>query len=403
MHHPPSETDRDRATDWLVVAAASTVQAIMAFAGMTLATMGPKVAAELDVPPAFIGYQISLVFGSGIVTSLFAGALIRRWGACRTSQVSLLMGATGCALTAVPDVATVAAASVLIGLAYGFTNPSGSHLLNRFGGRRHRNLVFSVKQAGVPLGAMVAGLVVPGTAVAVGWQCVPLAVAGLLLALTMVLQRRRRVWDDDREADGGARENPFAGLRLIIGRRPLRWLSLTGLCFTMVQLCLTGFLVTLLVEDLDFSLVEAGFVLSMVQVAAVGGRLGWGWLADRLQGGPVVLVGLGLGMTGAALCTAMLSAAWPTLLVQACFMVFGLTAIGWNGVFYAELARLSPSRQVGTVTGGALAVTYAGILIGPSLFALIHGGMDSYTATFGWVALAAVAGTGFAALGRIRP
>ena len=186
-------------TRWLVVAATSTVQAIMAFAGMTLATVAPEVARALDIPPSLIGYQFSLVFGCGIFTSLFAGTLIRRWGACRTTQASLLLGGTGCALTAVPHLATVGAASIVIGCAYGVTNPSASHLLSRFAAPRHRNLVFSIKQAGVPLGGILAGIIAPPMALSLGWQSVPLAVAAAVFVVMAALQFRRRAWDDDRD------------------------------------------------------------------------------------------------------------------------------------------------------------------------------------------------------------
>jgi hypothetical protein len=42
-----------------VVTATSTVQAIMVFAGMMLATVAPEVAKPLDIPPSLICYQFS--------------------------------------------------------------------------------------------------------------------------------------------------------------------------------------------------------------------------------------------------------------------------------------------------------------------------------------------------------
>ena len=385
-------------TRWSVVTATSTVQAVMAFAGMTLASVAPEVAKALDVPPSLIGYQFSLVFGSGIFTSLFAGTLIRRWGACRTTQASLLLGGTGCALTAVPHLATVGAASIVIGCAYGVTNPSASHLLSRFAAPRHRNLVFSVKQAGVPLGGILAGIIAPPMALSLGWQSVPLAVAAAVFVVMAALQFRRRAWDDDRDPRGRLRESPLAGLTMIMRRPTLRWLSFTAVCYLVAQLCLTGFLVTLLVEEIGFTLIAAGFLLSLVQAGAVAGRLSWGLLADRLGDGRAVLFWIGLSMTVLALFTTQLSQSWPLVAVQTMFIVFGLTAIGWNGVYYAEIARLSPLGQVGTVTGGSLAISYIGVLIGPSLFSLAYEGIGSYTATFGLLALLSAAGALFAAL-----
>ena len=52
-------------------------------------------------------------------------------------------------------------------------------------------------------------------------------------------------------------------------------------------------------------------------------------------------------------------------------LAFGATASGWNGVYLAEVARLAPSGQAGSATGGALAFTYAGVVAGPPLFATV--------------------------------
>ena len=49
---------------------------------------------------------------------------------------------------------------------------------------------------------------------------------------------------------------------------------------------------------------------------------------------------------------------------------FGLTASGWNGVFLAEVARLSPGAEAAT-TGALLMVSYAGLVAGPMLFPLL--------------------------------
>ena len=47
--------------------------------------------------------------------------------------------------------------------------------------------------------------------------------------------------------------------------------------------------------------------------------------------------------------------------------LFGATAIGWNGVQLAEVARLAPPGTAGEVTGATGFVTFAGVVIGPPL------------------------------------
>jgi len=61
---------------------------------------------------------------------------------------------------------------------------------------------------------------------------------------------------------------------------------------------------------------------------------------------------------------------------------FGGTAIGWNGVYLAEIARKAPPGKAGLATGGALFFTYFGVLLGPPAFAfLVEGGLG-YPAAF---------------------
>ena len=74
------------------------------------------------------------------------------------------------------------------------------------------------------------------------------------------------------------------------------------------------------------------------------------------------------------------------------FLAFGFSAVGWNGVFLAQVAKLSVSSQVGLATGGALFFTFAGVLFGPAAFAVLYKALASYTLTFSLLAAVAAAG-----------
>ena len=103
-----------------------------------------------------------------VVGSLSAGAMVDRWGAIRTSQGALLVSAAGLALGALLPGALIVAA-LLIGLGYGPITPASSHVLIRTTPPERRNLVFSVKQTGVPLGVALSGFCIPPLAAATGW------------------------------------------------------------------------------------------------------------------------------------------------------------------------------------------------------------------------------------------
>jgi hypothetical protein len=47
-----------------------------------------------------------------------------------------------------------------------------------------------------------------------------------------------------------------------------------------------------------------------------------------------------------AMATLTTSPEWPRwLLIRLCFDSFGATAVGWNGVFLAEVARIAPRLE----------------------------------------------------------
>ena len=69
-------------------------------------------------------------------------------------------------------------------------------------------------------------------------------------------------------------------------------------------------------------------------------------------------------------------------------MLFGATAIGWNGVYLAEVARLSPAGQAGVLTGGTLFFTYFGVVAGPPAFAALVGASGSFA--LGYAAIGSV-------------
>jgi hypothetical protein len=87
-------------------------------------------------------------------------------------------------------------------------------------------------------------------------------------------------------------------------------------------------------------------------------------------------------MSAGAVLTAAIAPQWPTAAVLVVSLVFGATAVGWNGVFLAEVAHIVPSREAGAATGASLAMTYAGVVVLPLLFLAIVRLSDSYAAAY---------------------
>jgi MFS family permease len=365
------------------LAAMLAVQALVSVSGMAVPVLAPLAAADLGLPAHLVGYYVSVTYGMAATAGLVSGGFIARYGALRVSQACLVFSAAAMALASAGGLPALAAAALVMGLGYGPATPASSHVLARVTPREWMNLVFSLKQTGVPLGNALAGAILPALGLLVGWRLAALAAGLVCLALALALQPLRPRFDHERQVGlrFSWRAQLAAPLGLVLRTPAIRRLSLTSLAYSGMQVCLGAFLVTFL-ESLGMPLVAAGFALSASQVAAVVGRTVWGVVADRLVPPRLVLGGLGLGMTAAALLIGQVSAAWPYLLVVVVCVAMGGTAVAWNGVLLAQLARLAPPGRAAEVTGASAFFMFGGVMIAPAVFSALLSATHSYALAF---------------------
>ena len=144
------------------VAAFLAFQTIASLAAQTPPVIATEIAADVQgVSAAQAGLFTGIVFAFSILASLATGGLIRRFGALRASQIALCLSATAYAMLALGAPAALLCAAVMLGLSYGPITPAGSHALAMVAPERSRAAIFSAKQAGVPLGVALAGLIAP--------------------------------------------------------------------------------------------------------------------------------------------------------------------------------------------------------------------------------------------------
>ena len=90
-----------------------------------------------------------------------------------------------------------------------------------------------------------------------------------------------------------------------------------------------------------------------------------------------------MGLSASAIC--FVNSEFSITLVYVLAFFFGASAVGWNGVYIAEVARIAPTGQTGMATGGSLAMTYSGVVLLPTSFWLIYLITNSYI--WGFLAL----------------
>lgn len=369
-----------------VIALTTAAQVASVTASSVFPVIAPELASRLGVEPSLVGYQVSLIYGTAMLASPFMGALVPRVGAARATQIGLGAGMAAMLIAMTSELLAFAAASVLVGLGLSVMPAASSHLLFRFTAPQNRNLIFSLKQTGIPLGWMLMAALAPAITLVAGWRGALAAVLALLFVTTVGIQPWRSRWDDDRGTQAAVRQSVLEGLRVVWRYPALRRLSAMSACYTFVQLCVVSFAVTMLVQEAGYSLVAAGFLLSLTHMLGVVGRVLWGWIADAMRDGPRVLAALGLAMSACCIAMAFVSAAWPAWALTVLFAAFGSTGVAWNGIFLAEAARCAPRGQVSAAVGGAMVWNFGGVLAGPALFATAYSWLGSYALGFGLLA-----------------
>ena len=361
-----------------------------------LPTLAPEVARTYGIPAVWVGYQFSLASACMAISLLFLGSASRRWGAGRVVQTGMSLVGLALILILIPHVTALIGAAVVMGLGYGLIMPANSHLMMRFTARANLNMVFSIQQTGIPLGAILAATAAPLIAVTIGWRWAIGGLALIVFLLVALIASQRARWDDDRDPRASLPRNPFAGAAIVFASPRLRNLSISGFCFSGAQFCVATFTVVALVEQLGYGLVQAGLMLSLSQVSGIVCRLYGGWMADRLNDSIAVLAWLASMLALFGFASLWLDPDWPLVVVCLLFAGYGAATVGWPGAYLAEVARLCPPGQVATGTSGSLLFTNVGKTLTPLAFAAIQAQTQSYGTAFGimgvlgviaWIAL----------------
>lgn len=287
-------------------------------------------------------------------------------------------------LAIAPDRTVLLLAAFFAGIAYGGVNPPTNVVV---AGQLSRRLGFflSLKQSGVPLGGLLAGLALPSVAIASGWRvavALACAVCAVVAAFTPLLRNARTIYSAPRRR------------RRRTTRREVTALSAFGFVMAGSQWVFLTYLVLFLTDQFHFGLALAGVALALAQGLGACARLVWGWLSDfsrsRLT---VLLVMAGLQVVALELLAVVPEGAlvWPLVALA------GITVVGWNGAFYGLVAETAGPGNVGQVSGQALVWIFGGSVVLPPVLGAIADALGSWPPL--WAICGGVVAVGAVVLG----
>jgi MFS transporter, ACS family, hexuronate transporter len=330
----------------------------------------PFFRSELGLGQTQLGLILSIqLIGSVAMTSV-AGLLTDRFGDKAVVFWSgALMGTALIAASLVQNFTWLIGWLLVYGIGYAAVAPAGSHAIIFFFRKADRGIAMGVRQCGVPLAGVVGSLLLPMVALHFQYRGA-LAAAGLLTLLACSIASG--LYREPRELHGErvAVRSMLLEMLEIAREWRLIYLTLASMVLACAQFALLGFLTLTLVHQAAYPITAAVALFTLAQLAAVGGRLSWGWVSDRMFRGsralPLALICLVIALV--AFEVASLGAATPWLVAALIAIALGFAAEGWFGLSIIGFAEIGGEEHSGSALGVGLTWTLLAAFVTPALF-----------------------------------
>ena len=368
---------------WTILALGTGAQTAYSAVFLGIPVLAPALQKEYDLDLTQVGLAIAAANAGSVFTLLAWGLLADRVG----ERVVLATGLAGCGaglLVAAfaPSFGVLVIALTLGGASGASVNAASGRAVMSWFAQEERGFALGIRQTALPIGGLLAALLLPPIEAAGGLQAglVALAAGCFVAAVAGASGLREAPHDEGELTDIG---HPV--------RDPRMWqLSIGSALVLAAQISILSFLILFLHGERGLSTAEAAGVFAVIQALGAVARIVTGRWSDRLRARIAPLRRLALGLTvSLAAAAALLSAPLPILLPV--FVVAGALSLSWNGLSFTAAAELAGRRRAGAALGfqqTALAITSA--VAPPAFAAVVEAG--SWSLAYGLAAVMPVAG-----------
>ncbi len=346
---------------------------------LTWANVAIPVSLSLGLPVAALGIFVTAFYVGYVICNALGGLASDRVGGRTTLSVSML--ALGCCTFAfgwTTSVATGLVIQSLMGLSAGADYASCIKVLVSWFARRDRGKAMGLFLIASSLGVATTNAVVPSLAAAIGWRGVYQALGAVTLGvgvLTFLVVR------DGPVAVAPARTPPVGA---VLRQPAMLLITVAGFGGFWGTWGFAFWANALMIRQHGLSPVEAGFVVSLVGVAAIIGKPVFGWVSDRLGGRPKWLI------VGCFLLFAAMLLVFGTLTDRRSFQwaapLLGVGAFVYSPLLAVLVAEFAGPALAGSATGVTSAFWQLGSVIVPLVVGLVFQATGSFMGAFGVLA-----------------
>ena len=368
---------------WTILALGTGAQTAYSAVFLGIPVLAPALQNEYDLDLTQVGLAIAAANAGSVFTLLAWGLLADRVG----ERVVLAAGLAGCSaglLVAAfaPSFGVLVVALALGGASGASVNAASGRAVMSWFGQEERGFALGIRQTALPIGGLLAALLLPPIEAAGGLRAglVALAVGCLVAAVAGASGLREAPHEEGELSDIG---HPV--------RDPRMWqLSVGSALVLAAQISILSFLILFLHGERGLSTAEAAGVFALIQALGAVARIVTGRWSDRLKARIAPLRRLALGLS-VSLATAAVLLTAPLPILIPVFVAAGALSLSWNGLSFTAAAELAGRRRAGAALGfqqTALAITSAAAP--PAFAAVVEAG--SWSLAYGLAAAMPVAG-----------
>jgi sugar phosphate permease len=342
-------------------------QATQAAGFFGIAVLAPSLQNQYDLSLREVGILLAAPSAGLIPTLLLWGVAADRFGERAATVAGLGAGAAAYAGAAYAPSPLVLGLLIALGnAASGSTSAATGRVVAGWFPPAERGMALGLRQTAVPLGGVLAAIVLPQLVEPDSARVALLALAaayavGAFLSFCLL----REGWVDIEVDPDSAFRHPIRDPRL-------RRLILGCAALMSTQVTVLSFVVLFLEDQRDFSTAVAGATLAAINIAGMLGRLAAGAVSDRMGARASLIRATAAGTSATMFATVAVLEA-PAWLLIPLLVISGGLAMSWNGVAFVAAIEVAGRGRAGVALGLLQTpLALVGVVVPLAMAAVIH-------------------------------